>query len=49
MTNEKTDFKARFDALPAPLREEIVAYLDRIGVYEEFAEPKAERVDAEKT
>lgn len=45
----KTDFKTRFDALPAPLREEIVAYLDRVGVYEEFAEPKAERVEAEKT
>lgn len=51
MTNsdQKTDFKTRFDALPAPLREDIVAYLDRIGVYEEFAEPKADRVDAEKT
>ena len=49
MTNEKTDFKARFDALPTPLREEVIAYLDRLGVYEEFVEPKAERVDAEKT
>lgn len=51
MTNseKKADFKARFDALPTPLREEVIAYLDRLGVYEEFVEPKAERVDAEKT
>lgn len=51
MTNneKKGDFKDRFNALPDPLREEVVAYLDRVGVYDEFTASKADRVDAEKT